>query len=101
MAEQSSERRPGDWLHRDLRSRESVNRIVKTEKERTRRWYQDTFWVIFFLFFFWPVGMYLMWKYTKWPIPVKAIVTIAIAILVVIMFNVNMAVQSMTMGGVS
>lgn len=31
-----------------------------------RKWYQTTVAVIVLLIVFWPVGLYLMWKYTSW-----------------------------------
>ena len=31
-----------------------------------RRWYQKSGWIIFLLIFFFPVGIFLMWKYTNW-----------------------------------
>lgn len=101
MPNQGNERRPGDWMRRDLRSKDSANRIVKTEEERDRRWYQDTFWVIVLLVIFWPAGVYLMWKYMKWHVVVKAIVTIIIALIVIFMFNVNIAMQDVNVGGIS
>lgn len=36
------------------------------------KWYQTTWACILFLFLFFPLGLFLMWKYQKrWPIPVK------------------------------
>lgn len=31
-----------------------------------QKWYQKTGWIIALLFLFFPVGLFLMWKYTKW-----------------------------------
>lgn len=47
------------------------------------KWYQKTFVIILLLIFFWPVGLFLMWKYKKnWSKIVKIIVTVLIAIFV-------------------
>lgn len=40
-----------------------------------KKWYQKTGWIIALLIFFFPVGLFLMWKYTNWKKPVKGIVT--------------------------
>jgi hypothetical protein len=36
-----------------------------------RKWYQTTVAVIVLLIVFWPVGLYLMWKYTSWAKGIK------------------------------
>lgn len=38
-------------------------------------WYQRTGWIIALLILFWPVGLFLMWKYTDWNKVVKWIIT--------------------------
>ena len=49
-----------------------------------RRWYQKSGWIIFLLIFFFPVGIFLMWKYTNW----KKYIKIAIcAIWVIAIFG--------------
>ena len=49
----------GDWTHRGQgRTRENANNIVTTGDEK--KWYDQTFWIIFFLVVFWPVGLVLM-----------------------------------------
>lgn len=40
-----------------------------------------------------PVGLYLMWR-SHWPLVVKIIVTIVIAVLVYLVFNMTLAVQA-------
>lgn len=39
------------------------------------RWYQTSWAAILLLIFFFPVGLFLMWKYTKWPKPAKWVVS--------------------------
>lgn len=38
-------------------------------------WFKQTGWVIAILILFWPAGIFLMWKYTKWPMWVKIVVS--------------------------
>lgn len=40
-----------------------------------KKWYQKTGWIIFWLIFFFPLGLFLMWRYTNWKKPVKWIIT--------------------------
>lgn len=45
------------------------------KKNDGKKWYQKTGWIIFWLIFFFPVGLFLMWKYSSWKKPVKGIVS--------------------------
>ena len=40
-----------------------------------KKWYQKTGWIIALIILFFPVGLFLMWKYTDWKKPVKFAVT--------------------------
>lgn len=51
------------------------------EAESIEKWYEQTWVIVLFLIFFFPVGLFLMWRYAKWPTVVKIIVTVGIAIL--------------------
>ena len=64
-----NERRPGDWQRRSSRQ---ANTILKDPNEK--KWYNQTFWIVVFLFVFWPVGVVLTWI-SDWPVPVKIIAT--------------------------
>ena len=56
------------------------NENQQTVKEK---WYKKTWVVILFLIFFWPVGLFLMWRYKReWKSIAKVIVTVVIAVLV-------------------
>lgn len=46
----------------------------------TDKWYKKPKAVIWLLILFWPVGMYLMWRYMTWPKYVKALVCVIIAV---------------------
>lgn len=38
----------------------------KNSDDNELKWYKKTGWIIFLLIFFFPVGLFLMWKYAKW-----------------------------------
>lgn len=98
MFEDENGHRPGDWTHRAQR-RAQANTIVGKDDvptDQRRKWYQDPFWIIFFLVFFWPVGLFCLWK-SNWNTIVKVVVTIVVAILVIIVFDVS-AQMSQYMG---
>lgn len=44
-------------------------------KDQTKKWYKTTGGTIALLIFFFPIGVYLMWKYTSWNKIVKWIIT--------------------------
>lgn len=92
MADNNGERRAGDWTHKSQRTYETANTIVKDPN--AKKWYQDTFWIIFFLVIFWPVGIVLMWR-SSWHVAVKVIVTIVLAFMVFFAFSMSMAVSQM------
>ena len=47
----------------------------------SQKWYQKTFGIILLLIFFFPIGLYLMWRYGKWNKTVKIVVTAALVII--------------------
>ena len=46
-----------------------------------QKWYQKTFGIILLLIFFFPIGLYLMWRYGKCNKTVKIVVTAALVII--------------------
>ncbi len=44
---------------------------IVTVKNQDKPWYEKDFGIILLFIFFWPVGLYLMWKYSEWSTPVK------------------------------
>ena len=38
-------------------------------------WYKRTGWIVFWLVFFFPVGLFLMWKYSNWKKIIKSAIT--------------------------
>ena len=45
------------------------------EKNRRKKWYQKTGGIIFWLIVFFPVGLYMMWKYADWKKIVKIVIS--------------------------
>lgn len=54
--------------------------------ENTQKWYQKTGFIILLLIFFFPVGLFLMWKYTNWGKKVK----IAISAIIAVFFGISL-----------
>lgn len=48
-----------------------------------RKWYQKTGWIIAWLILFFPVGLFLMWKYATWKKSVKGIVSALLAFTII------------------
>lgn len=44
-------------------------------KRNKRLWYQRPVWIILLLMIFFPIGIYLMWRYTNWSKTAKGIIT--------------------------
>ena len=57
------DRRAGDWQKRDLRK--NANDLI--EEPNQKAWCKQTFWIVFFLIVFWPVGIVLCWR-SSWHI---------------------------------
>lgn len=86
----ANEQRPGDWVRKE--QRRDANTIVG--KDYSKKWYQDTFWIIVLLVLFWPVGIVLCWRST-WPLWAKILATVVIAFFVY--FAVTMQATLATM----
>ena len=57
---------------------------IETTLLQKRKWYQSAAFTIVMLVFFWPVGLFLMWKYQKqWKKSVKILISIVFAIAVI------------------
>lgn len=52
----------------------------------TQKWYQKTGYIILLLILFFPVGLFLMWKYTNWGKNVK----IAISAIIAVLFGIGL-----------
>jgi len=66
------------------KQREGDQSVLNENVEK--KWYQESSGVILLLLLFFPVGLYLMWKYTKWSIKAKWIIT---GVLVLLTFIVG------------
>jgi Host cell surface-exposed lipoprotein. len=60
------------------------------KKPKDKKWYQQGRWIIIFLIILWPLGVYFMWRYAKWKMPVKVIVS-ALELLFLIIFIASAA----------
>ncbi|MDR0513777.1 MAG: hypothetical protein LBG81_01270 [Coriobacteriaceae bacterium] len=65
------------------RRQEQEAKWIAEEKEMNKRWYHRTAGIVLLLFLFFPVGLYLMWKYATWPKAVKVIITMGFVVAVV------------------
>lgn len=57
--------------------------------EPRRRFYQKTWFIILALIFFWPLGIFLMWKFSKWNKIVKIIISILCLFALIGLFTGN------------
>lgn len=65
----------------------SINTVMPKQE---KKWYQKTGWIIALLIVFFPVGLYLMWKYTDWKKGLKIAVSIVCAVCLVIgLFSIS------------
>lgn len=85
-----NERRPGDWQRRDLR--ENANDLV--EDPDPKKWYKQTFWIVFFVLVFWPVGLVLAWR-SDWHIVAKVLATVFVVVTVYFSWTMSQAVSQM------
>lgn len=59
----------------------NLNQNQQVNQKTKKSWYQQTWAIVLLLIFFFPVGLFLMWKYSNWKKPVKVIVTIILALI--------------------
>lgn len=52
--------------------------------ERSKKWYEKTGWIIILTLLFFPVGLFLMWKYANWNKIIKIAVTSFYVLVVII-----------------
>lgn len=90
------DRRAGDWLKRDLRK--NANDLI--EEPDQKAWHRQTFWIVFFLVVFWPVGIVLCWK-SDWHIVVKILATVAVAFMVYFSVTMYGATQAIMASGMA
>lgn len=60
---------------------ERENEMFKNKTEK--KWYQKNIWIIVLLILFFPLGLFLMWKYANWKKFIKIIVSVFFALCVV------------------
>ena len=57
---------------------------AETMSASNKKWYQKTGYIILLLVLFFPVGLFLMWKYTNWGKKVKIAISVIFALLFII-----------------
>ncbi|MBO5934043.1 MAG: DUF4236 domain-containing protein [Clostridia bacterium] len=57
---------------------------TETMSSSNKKWYQKTGYIILLLVLFFPVGLFLMWKYTNWGKKVKIAISVIFALLFII-----------------
>lgn len=87
------DRRAGDWLKRDLRK--NANDLIEEPNQKV--WYKQTFWIVFFLVIFWPVGIVLCWR-SDWHIVAKIVATVLVLMSVYVSMSMYQAVSQMQLG---
>lgn len=90
----ADERRPGDWQRKDLR--QDANDLMRDPNPK--KWYNQTFWIVFFLLVFWPVGIVLAWR-SDWHIAFKIIASLFVVVAVYCSYNMSLAVQAAQAAG--
>lgn len=61
-----------------------------------QKWYEKNLVIILFLIFFFPVGLFLMWKYSKWNKVVKIVISIFFGIVLISNLGSNKTNQTQT-----
>lgn len=62
-----------------LSEKNTMNNRNKSGKNQKKKWYEKNKWIIFWLIIFFPVGLFLMWKYSGWKKIVKSIISLFLA----------------------
>lgn len=89
-------RRAGDWQRRDLR--QNADDLI--EEPDAKPWHRQTFWIVFFLVIFWPVGIVLCWR-SDWHIVAKILCSVAVAFMVYFSVTMYQATQALMASGVA
>lgn len=48
---------------------------MNMETQNNAKWYQQSLWIIVLLILFFPIGLFIMWRYAKWGNKVKLTIT--------------------------
>lgn len=83
----TNERRPGDWLRKDMR--QDANEVIRDDDGK--KWYDQTFWIAALLLVLWPVGLGLC-RRSDWPLVAKIMATALVAICVYMVWGMQQAV---------
>ena len=56
----------------------------------TQKWYEKNLIIILFLILFFPIGVFLMWRYSKWSIVIKIVILIFFGLFMIINLASNL-----------
>ena len=71
----------------DLLGEDSVGSQNSSPEPPKVKFYQKSWFIVLALIFFWPLGVFLMWKYSKWNKIVKIIISILCVLSLIGLFN--------------
>jgi hypothetical protein len=71
------------WTEDRAPAKSAAAKDESTEKAE-KPWYKSSWFAIIMLILFFPVGLFLMWKFTGWHVAVKILVTIATIVIVIV-----------------
>lgn len=75
LSEEQKKKIEEEEYRRKLREEEKDTHETKPKELKSRKWYQKTVWIVTFLILFFPIGLFLMWRYSSWSSLVKWIVS--------------------------
>lgn len=85
--EKSSHQNSNKQAENIMRQDEIVEKYADDNRTGNKKIYQKTWFIIVILIIFWPVGLFLMWKYASWNKIAKIIITVLIGLMVIYSFT--------------
>lgn len=70
---------PSEKKKEDSREYKPFNYADSAYQYTVEKWYAKTWVIVLFLIFFFPVGLFLMWRYKEWRKVTKIVITVIIA----------------------
>lgn len=74
---------PSEKKKEDSREYKPFNYADSDYQYTVEKWYMKTWVIILFLIFFFPVGLFLMWRYKEWGKVTKIVITVIIALMAI------------------
>ena len=51
-------------------------------QQESTSWYKQEWFIVLTLIFIFPLGLFVMWRFSKWPSIAKTIITVVISVIV-------------------